>query len=87
MNIVAFNPDAVKPRMDALGIPWTGMRCYMVAEKFWNEARKRRDFRVYFLAEEAAATPFATAEDAWLAFDRSGVGRRSDYEILPYKQQ
>ena len=29
------------------------------------------------------ATGFLSAEDAWAAFDRSGCGRREDYEVAP----
>lgn len=67
------------------GAPWTAgtddSPRYMVLARTWDGTRRVE--RGSFIEGPDGATAFLSEADAWAAFDRTGVGRREDYEVAP----
>lgn len=55
---------------------------YLRCDRVWSEAARRRVERVTFEESAETAARFASEDEAWAAFDRSGYGQREDYEVI-----
>lgn len=83
MSVVLRNkPDFIPRAYAKLGLrPPADFRAgYLLMERPFDPLRQRRVEKFFWVAEREGATPFGSEADAWAAFDRSGCGRREDYE-------
>lgn len=56
---------------------------YMLTERRWDPVSRKTVVRPFWVHRPEDATFWQSEDAAWEAFDRSGCGRRDDYEIQP----
>ena len=79
---VAINAAVVAARLAEAGFPTTVAEAYMDAERRFDPVARKPVQITTWVPKREQATAFLSEEDAWAAFDRSGHGRREDYEVI-----